>query len=98
MTETIEEKLSTIVGMLRQQATLQKEIQNLHEACEYLDVSPSYMYKLTCTNAIPHYCPTGKKLYFRRSELDAWVLQHKQASSGEIEQQAKEYLLKNKRR
>ena len=44
------------------------------EACEYLGFAPSYLYKLTCKNIIPHYKPSGKRLYFFKKELDEWIL------------------------
>ena len=47
---------------------------NFHEACEYLGFAPSYLYKLTYQNIIPHYKPTGKRLYFFKKELDEWII------------------------
>ncbi|WP_332912625.1 helix-turn-helix domain-containing protein [Algoriphagus boritolerans] len=38
-----------------------KTVLNFNEACKYLDVSPSHLYKLTSTKHIPHFCPQGKK-------------------------------------
>lgn len=46
---------------------------NFHEACEYLGFAPSTLYKLTYQNIIPHYKPTGKRLYFFKKELDEWI-------------------------
>lgn len=36
---------------------LQKEILSLREACIYLCISQSHMYKLTSSRKIPHYSP-----------------------------------------
>ncbi len=90
----IMEKLSSIEEILNKQEPGQKEILTLAQACDYLGVSRSYMYKLTCSKRIPHYCPTGKKIYFKRSELDDWLLQKRQTSSKEIEKMALDYLIK----
>ncbi|TKK71451.1 helix-turn-helix domain-containing protein [Ilyomonas limi] len=49
---------------------LQKEILTFEEACIYLGRSASSMYKLTSARLIPHYVPTGKLIYFKRTELD----------------------------
>lgn len=38
-----------------------------------LGFSKSYMYKLSSAGMIPCYKPTGKTLFFLRSELEAWV-------------------------
>lgn len=91
------DKLTSIEQLLSKQNLLQKEVMTLGEACEYLSVSPSYLYKLTCTDQIPHYVPTGKKIYLKRSEIDAWILQNRQATNAEIEQAAVEYITYGKR-
>ena len=63
---------------------LQKEILTLQEACLYLGRKASYMYKMTSKRLIPHYSPSGKILYFKRSELDECVLKSKRKSIDEI--------------
>lgn len=63
---------------------LQKEILTFEEGCIYLGRSASSMYKLTSGRMIPYYVPTGKLIYFKRSELDTWALQHKRKSKEEI--------------
>lgn len=90
-------KLINIETMLEHQNLLQKEVLNLNEAGAYLNISASHMYKLTSQKQIPHFCPQGKKLYFRREELDHWLLRNRQDSSDEIETRAANYLLTNKR-
>jgi excisionase family DNA binding protein len=90
-------KLENIETMLQQQNLLQKEVLNLTEAHAYLNISASHMYKLTSQKLIPHFCPQGKKLYFRREELDQWLLRNRQDSSEEIETRAANYLLTHKR-
>lgn len=97
MTSIIEEKLTSIEQLLSKQGLLQKEVLSLGEACDYLNASASFVYKMTCTNQIPHYVPTGKKIFFRRSELDAWLLRNRQSATYELEQQAAHSLTFNKR-
>lgn len=80
-------KLDRIEELLLSQSLLQKEVLNFKEACLYLELSESHLYKLTSTRQIPHYCPNGKKLYFNRTELDQW-LQRKRLSSAEDVEQA----------
>ena len=63
---------------------LQKEILTFEEACLYLGRSSSSMYKLTSGRLIPYYVPTGKLIYFRKSELDTWILKNKRKSKDEI--------------
>ena len=49
------------------------------------------MYKLTSSQSIPHFRPNGKKLYFKRSELNDWLLRNRVDTTAEVEQQAADY-------
>lgn len=89
-------KLENIEFMLQQLNLLKKDVLNLNEACAYLNISASHLYKLTSQKQIPHFCPQGKKLYFKRSELDEWLLRNRQDSIDEIETKAANYLLTHK--
>lgn len=82
------DKLTEIAQKLDEQNMLQKTVLNFNEACKYLDVSSSHLYKLTCNKSIPHFCPQGKKLYFKREELDSWLQRNRQQTSQELEQTA----------
>ncbi len=75
---------------------LNKEIYNFREACIFLDYSGSYLYKLTHTRQIPHYKTNGKKLYFKRTDLEGWLLRNRVKTSGELEQEAIEYVTTKK--
>jgi excisionase family DNA binding protein len=88
------ERLTIIENLLKEQNRLQKEALSFNEACEYLEISSSHLYKLTSSDTIPHYKPNGKKIYFKRSDIDNWLLSNRSASTSEIEQQAADYLLK----
>lgn len=57
----------------------------LEEAATYLHVSKSYLYKLTSTNRIPYYKPSGKLVFFDKRELDQWILQNRVKPQSEIE-------------
>jgi excisionase family DNA binding protein len=92
------DKLTEIANKLDEQNILQKTILNLSEAAKYLDISESHLYKLTSTRQIPHFCPQGKKLYFRREELDQWLQRNRQSSTDEIDREATNYLIRNKRK
>lgn len=92
------DKLTEIADKLSEQNILQKAVLNLNEASKYLDISPSHLYKLTSNKQIPHFCPQGKKLYFKREELDQWLQRNRQVASDEIEKMAADYVIKNKRK
>ena len=46
---------------------------SLKEAAAYLGFRPSYLYKLTHKKLIRFYKPSGKMLFFSKSELDDWI-------------------------
>jgi excisionase family DNA binding protein len=97
MDSIILSKLENIEKMLSEQGLLKKDVLNFNETADYLDISHSHLYKLTSTGSVPHYKPNGKRVYFKRAELDQWLLSNRQDSSGEIEQQAADYILKKGR-
>ena len=66
----------------------------LEEAAKYLDISTSHLYKLTSKGKIPHYKPEGKKVYFEKSELDAWLLRKPVKTQVEIDRVADAYTIK----
>ena len=92
------EKLEKLEQRIGEQNLLMKEVLNFNDACNYLDISASHLYKLTSQKSIPHFCPQGKKLYFKRAELDEWLLRNRQDSTDEIEIMAANYLLTHKRK
>ena len=53
---------------------------NSNEASLYLDISKSYFYQLTMNKAIPYYKPNGKKMYFKKIDLDNLLNISKQPS------------------
>ena len=71
------------------------EMMNMDEASKFLDCSKGYLYKLTMKNMIPHYKPTGKRIYFYRAELDDWIKQGKVKTTEEITQEALKYCANN---
>jgi excisionase family DNA binding protein len=77
--------------------TMDKNHLTFKEACEYLDLSESALYRLTSSNRIPHYKPAGKKLYFDRAELDTWLRQGRVKTGKELRQDASSRLLKRRR-
>ena len=96
--ELILERLSQIEQKIDEQALLQKSVLNFNEACRYLEISPSHLYKLTSTRQIPHFCPQGKKLYFNRLELEDWLQRNRQSTTEEIDKEATDYVISHKRR
>lgn len=74
----------------------QKSVLNLNEAAGFTGLSKSYMYKLTSRGEIPCYKPRGKKLYFKRTELEDWMLTNRKATTEDIEAEATRYVMSGK--
>jgi len=92
MQETILEKLTSIENLLKGK----DRPLTFEEAADYLDLSKSYLYKLTSSNKIPHYKPLGKRLFFDKSELDSWLMRNPVKTNTDIDQQANDYLVNGK--
>jgi excisionase family DNA binding protein len=95
-TMKIAEKLQNIQELLRIQKMQQKEILNSKEAQEYLNVSYSFLSKLTSKGEITYYKPSGKLNYFKKVDLDSWMLQNKQSNIIELENEVDTYLMKER--
>jgi excisionase family DNA binding protein len=95
MSETMNEirsRLQRIEGLLLQK----KKVLNFDEAVAFTGYSKSYLYRLTASGNIPHYKPSGKVIYFDRVELEKFLLSGKVKSREELDQEASNYLLKNR--
>jgi excisionase family DNA binding protein len=75
--DEILKRLEDLHKLIEGQGINNKEVLNMHEACKYLELSLSHLYKLTSAGLIPFYKPNGKKLYFKKSELDSWLLRNR---------------------
>ena len=53
-----------------------KDILNMKEVGQYLDISQSLLYKLTCNGEIPHFKPRGKMIFFEKKVLVEWIKQN----------------------
>lgn len=73
-----------------------KQILDVEEAAAFIGYSPKGLYQLTYKKEIPHYKQHGK-LYFRKSELEAWMTQTRVATTFEIGRQAESYVYLHKR-
>ncbi|ARN78247.1 hypothetical protein BST97_09720 [Nonlabens spongiae] len=88
--ETIEnkfftkEQLERIAHELSGILPFQKEFLSVAELSIYLGISMSAVYKLTSKNEIPFYCPGGKKIYFKKQEINQWIEESRVIPDSEI--------------
>ena len=90
--KTIEERIEELESLVY----ASKNVLSFEEACKYLNLSKSYLYKLTSAQMIPHYKPQGKIIYFEKDALEAWLRQNPIKTQAQISQEASNYILTHK--
>ena len=66
--------------------TFKTEFLNLKEAASFLNLASQTIYGLTSKRGIP-FLKRGKKLYFKKSELENWINEGKHQSIDEIKKE-----------
>ncbi len=69
-----------------------EEILSLNEAAEFLKLSKSFMYKMTSQKLIVHFIPGGKRIYFKKSDLENWLLKNRIPPTSELETDTESFL------
>ena len=70
-------------------------ILDVKQAAEFLRLKVTTLYEKTSRKLVPHF-KKGNKLYFNRTELEAWVNEGKVKFAGELESEAATYVLNKK--
>ena len=89
----MEKSIEMRVAELENLVLHSKNVLSFEEASSFLNLSKSYLYKLTSGNLIPHYKPQGKMLYFEKTELEAWLRQNPIRTQAQTEAEAQKYVL-----
>ena len=71
----------------------QKEALTVDECATYTGLKKAYLYKLTHHNQIPFYKPNGKMIYFKRTEIDDWLLRNRAMTAQEMETAAANHVV-----
>ncbi len=90
--KSIEERIEELENLIY----LSKNVLSFEEASRFLNLSKSYLYKLTSAGVIPHYKPQGKMIYFEKTALEEWLRQNPVKTQEQIAQEAQRYLLTHK--
>lgn len=69
-------------------AYMAKDFLSIDEVAAYLQVSKSYVYKLTSSRELTVYKPNGKNIFILRKDLNEWIKRNPCLSNEEIEKQA----------
>lgn len=74
-----------------------KNVLDVQEAAIYTRLSVQHLYRLTSNKQIPHF-KKSRKLYFKKSELEDWMLESKVLTEEEVQREAERYTATHKRR
>lgn len=88
----MEKSLEKRVAEIEENLFIHKNVLSFEEASKFLNLSKSYLYKLTSGGLIPHYKPQGKMLYFEKIELEEWLRQNPVRSKQEVKEMAVAYV------
>ncbi len=80
-----------LLKQINNKLSYNKDFLTLQEACSYLGMSKSKIYKLTSNRVIPHY-KVENKLMFNKKELNDWIKDYKVMAEKTIEEIAMEKL------
>ena len=72
-----------------------KTVLNIDEAALFTGLSVGHIYRLTSGKKIPHF-KKQRKLYFKKAELEAWMLDTKILTDVEIQGKASTYVATHK--
>lgn len=67
------------------------KVLSFEQGCEYLGYKKSYVYKMTASGILPFSKPNGKKIFFEREKLEAWMLSNANKSHEERQIEAATY-------
>ena len=74
-----------------------KTVLDLEEAALFTGFSTGHLYRLTSGRQIPHF-KKSRKLYFKKSELEDWMLEKKIPTIDEIQSKASTYVATARKR
>ena len=69
------------------------ELMTVKEAAKFTGLAVTTLYEKTSKRTIPHF-KKGKRLYFRRTELEEWIVTGRVKTQEELEAEAAEHLFK----
>ena len=93
----LNDRLDKIEQRLDEISLLTRETLTFDQAYRYLNISASQLYKLRHAGAIAAYKPGGKLLFFKRTDLDAWMMSRRIKTSKELRSEALSKLDRNQK-
>lgn len=73
-----------------------KDVLDLEETALFTGLSVGHLYRLTSNRLIPHF-KKSRKLYFKKSDLENWMLERRVQTEKDIQERAATYSAINHR-
>lgn len=73
-----------------------KDVLTIEECSMLTGMTIGSLYRRTSNGEIPYYKPMGGKIYFRKEEIERWMLRGRQPGKNELESEAATYSFLNK--
>lgn len=89
------DEINSIKHKLDQLLALQSEALTVEALSILTGWTKGNIYKKTSKGLLPYYKPNGKTIYFKKSEIEAFLLTNRSKTKAEIQAEAKDYLLLN---
>lgn len=74
-----------------------KEVLTIEDCAILTGFSKSHIYRMTSQRTIPFYKPMGGAIFFKKTEIENWLLQNRQSTNEEVNRQANTYCACHKR-
>lgn len=92
---TLEQLNEKIDNLSRLTLISSKTVLDFEETILFMGLSKGHLYRLTSNRQIPYF-KKNRKLYFKKSELEEWMLERRIPTEEEIQSQATTYLATHK--
>ena len=92
---TLEQLNEKIDNLSRLTLISSKTVLDFEETILFTGLSKGHLYRLTSNRQIPYF-KKNRKLYFKKSELEEWMLERRIPTEEEIQSQATTYLATHK--
>ena len=63
---------------------IQRKPLSIIEAAQFTGLSRHYLYKLVHLGKIPHYKPTGGRVFFKQAELEEFIYRDRRSADYEL--------------
>ena len=91
--DCINRSMNKFISVQKSVPPEKSDVMDIQEAAIYLKVSKATVYGYVHDQRVAFY-KTGRKLYFRKEDLDKWINRSRRKSYDEISEEAKAYLSK----